>query len=64
MPNVEVNVTLLHRAAGDGDHELVKLLLAVPNVDANVAHIFERTPLHGAARQGHDNVVSLQYYYR
>ena len=64
MPTVDVNAATnnggwrpLHCAAGNGDRDIVELLLAVPNVDVNVAGNDGQTPLHWAARNRRRAVV-------
>jgi len=54
--------TALHIAARQGDVDGVELLLqrgAAPNVVTTDLN----TPLHGAAREGHDNVASVLVAY-
>jgi len=51
--------TPLHAASNHGHVEVVKLLLAHPNIDVNLKSAGGQTPLSFAGRNGHASVVKL-----
>lgn len=52
----ELQTTLLHAAAYDGQVHLVKLLLTL-GADIDAREVNGRTPLHHAANNGHQEVI-------
>ena len=65
MANIPVNaadnngLAPLDEAANKSHHEVVKLLLAVPNVAVNTVNNIGLTPLHYATAEEHHEVVKL-----
>ena len=51
--------TALHQACFNGHTEIVKLLLAHPNIEVKVRDPLQRTPLSSACFEGHLSIVKL-----
>jgi hypothetical protein len=62
MMNVELGRrgrTQLHHCAENGLTSSVKRLLSIRNINVNVKDLYEWTPLHYAARNGHIEIIRL-----
>ena len=53
------DITLLFRACGNGNSEVVSTLLAKQGVDVNQARDNGATPLYIASHNGHSEVVTI-----
>ncbi|KAI4122830.1 MAG: hypothetical protein LQ347_006373, partial [Umbilicaria vellea] len=51
--------TPLSQAASNGEDKIVRMLLAHPDIEINVADRLGSTALHSAARWGYDETIKL-----
>ncbi len=58
-PDGDTAMTLLHKAALQGQTEVVKWIVSQPNVDVDGKNKYGRSPLHFACDAGHSEIVTL-----